>query len=130
MIGMYAQHSDTFLQVFAALTLIAFAIPISLAPLRWAKTLQWDIDAKPELALYFGRCLGVIALVLVWAAWHAAANPSLQPFYFNIFIGSTGLLTVVHIVGALQRVQPWTETAEILFWGVLVVLALLFYPQA
>jgi hypothetical protein len=25
-------------------------------------------------------------------------------------------------------VQPWTETAEIPFWGGLTVLALLFYP--
>jgi hypothetical protein len=129
MISLYAEHSSGFLRVVSLLTLVAFAIPISLAPLKWARTLRWDIDDKPDLALYFGRCLGVVALVLVCAGWHAASNPAVQPFYFNILIGSTGLLTLVHIVGALQRVQPWTETAEIPFWGGLVILALLFYPQ-
>jgi hypothetical protein len=128
MIGMYMEHSGSFLRVVAVLTLVAFAIPISLAPLAWARALRWDIDARPELALYFGRCLGVVALVLVWAAWHAASHPALQPFYFNMLIGSTGLLALVHVVGALQKVQPWTETAEIPFWGGLTVLALLFYP--
>jgi hypothetical protein len=129
MIGLYAEHSGSFLRVVALLTLVAFAIPISLAPLRWAKALRWEVDAKPDLALYFGRCLGAVALVLVWAAWHAASSPALQPFYFDMLIGSAGLLTLVHVAGALQRVQPWTETAEIPFWGGLVVLALLFYPQ-
>lgn len=128
MIGLYAEFSSAFLRTIAVLTLIAFAIPISVVPLRWAKALRWEIDAKPELALYFGRCLGVVALVLVWASWHAASHPALQPFYFSMFIGSTGLLTLVHIVGALQKVQPWTETAEIPFWGGLVLLAILFYP--
>jgi hypothetical protein len=129
MISLFAEYSSDFLRVVSVLTLLAFAIPISLAPLKWARALRWEIDAKPDLALYFGRCLGVVALVLVWAAWHAASNPVLQPFYFNIYIGCTGLLTLVHIVGALQKVQPWTETAEIPFWGGLVVLALLFYPK-
>lgn len=128
MIGLYGEYSATFLRVTAVLTLLAFAIPISLAPLKWAKALRWEVDARPDLALYFGRCLGVVALVLVWASWYAAAHPALQPFYFNIYIAITALLTGVHIVGAMQKVQPWTETAEIPFWGGLVVLALLFYP--
>jgi hypothetical protein len=128
MLGLYGEYSATFLRVTAILTLLAFAIPISLAPLKWARALRWDIDARPDLALYFGRCLGVVALVLVWAAWHAAAHPVLQPFYFNIYIAITGLLTAVHVVGAFQNVQPWTETAEIPFWGGLVLLAVLFYP--
>lgn len=129
MISLFSEHSGDFLRVVSLLTLVAFAVPISLAPLKWARVLRWEVDAKPDLALYFGRCLGVVALVLVWAGWQAASNPELQPFYFNILIGSTGLLTLVHIVGAFQRVQPWTETAEIPFWGGLMILALLFYPK-
>jgi hypothetical protein len=129
MIGLYAEHASSFLRVVSLLTLVAFAIPISVAPLHWARVLRWPADTQPQLALYFGRCLGVVALVLVGAGWQAAANPALQPFYFNILIGSTGLLALVHVVGALQKVQPWTETAEIPFWGGLVLLALLFYPQ-
>jgi hypothetical protein len=80
--------------------------------------------------VYFGRCLGAVALVLSCAAWHAAAHADVQPFFYTMLIGIFGLLTVVHIVGAVQKVQPWTETAEIPFWGGLTLLALLFYPLA
>ena len=128
MISLLGEHSASFLRIISVVTLVAFAVPISLAPLAWARVLRWEVDAKPDLALYFGRCLGVVALVLVWAGWHAAANPPLQPFYFNMLIASTGLLALVHIIGAVQRVQPWTETAEIPFWAGLMLLALMFYP--
>jgi len=130
MIGVLAEHSSTFLRVMAVMFVLAFAIPISLSPLRWARYLRWEVEAQPNLAMYFGRCLGVVALVLSWAAWHAAAHADVQSFYFKILIGIFVLLTLVHIVGALQKVQPWTETAEIPFWGGLVVLGLLFYPAA
>ena len=114
----------------AIMFVLAFAIPISLSPLRWARYLRWEVEAQPDLAMYFGRCLGVVALVLSWAAWYAAAHADVQSFYFKTLIGIFVLLTLVHIVGALQKVQPWTETAEIPFWGGLVVLGLLFYPAA
>jgi hypothetical protein len=127
-IGNLGAHSSEFLRVTAVVVTLAFSIPIALAPLSWARTFRWRVDAQPNLALYFGRCLGAVALVLSWAAWHAAAHPELQPFYFEMLIGIAVLMTVVHIVGALQRVQPWTETAEILFWAGLVLLALVFFP--
>ena len=128
MIGTFAEHSSTFLRVTAVMVVLAFSIPISLAPLRWARTMRWEVDAQANLALYFGRCLGVVALALSWAAWHAASDADLQPFFFKTLIGIFAMLTLVHIIGALQKVQPWTETAEIPFWGGLVVLGLLFYP--
>lgn len=128
MIGILSSNTELFLQVLAIFTVVAFAIPIFLAPLTWARVLRWDIDPNSDLALYFGRCLGVTALVLSWGAWHAASHPELQPFYLKMFIGTTALLSIIHIVGAVQKVQPWTETAEIPFWGGLAVLGLLFYP--
>jgi hypothetical protein len=128
MIGVLAEHSGVFLRVVAVMTALLFSIPISLAPLAWARTLRWDVDSNPNLALYFGRCLGAVALVLSWAAWNAAQRAELQPFYFQMLIGVTVLMVIVHVVGALQRVQPWIETAEIVFWTALAVLALLFYP--
>jgi hypothetical protein len=129
MIGMFAEHSSTFLRVTAVLTALAFSIPISLAPLAWARRLRWTMDAQPELALYFGRCLGALALVQSWAAWHVAGHPQLQPFFFKMLIGITALMALVHVVGAVQRVQPWTETAEIPFWAGFAVLGLMFYPS-
>jgi hypothetical protein len=63
-------------------------------------------------------------------AWHVAGRAELQPFYFGMLITIVVLLTIVHVAGAVQRVQPWTENAEIPFWGGLALLALLFYPVA
>jgi hypothetical protein len=130
MIGMFAEHSSTFLRVIAVVTALAFSIPISLAPLAWARTFRWEVDAKPDLALYFGRCLGALALVISWAGWHAAGHAEVQQFYFQMFIGVTALMVLVHIIGAVQKVQPWIETAEIPFCGGLTVLGLMFYPVA
>ncbi len=128
MIGLFASSSSTFLRVVAVLVTLAFSIPICLAPLSWARMFRWQVDAQPNLALYFGRCLGAVALVLSWAAWHAAVTPALQPFYFTMFISITALMALVHLVGAIQKVQPWTETAEIPFWAGLSILGLMFFP--
>jgi hypothetical protein len=130
MIGIFAEHSATFLRVTAILSLLAFAIPITLAPLAWARVLRWPMDPTPQLATYFGRCLGVVALTLVWGAWTAAGEPALQPFFFVMQISGAALLALVHVVGALEKSQPWTETAEIPFWGGLALLGLAFYPEA
>ena len=54
--------------------------------------------------------------------------PERQPHYFKMFIATTSLLPVVHVAGAVQKVQPWTETAEMPFWCGLAVLGLLLYP--
>lgn len=128
MIGLISEHSDTFLRIVAAVIAIGFAVPISLAPLSWARALRWTVDSQSDLALYFGRCLGVVAFVLSWAGWHAAGQPALQPFFFQVLISISTFMVVVHVVGAIQRVQPWTENVEIGFWAALVVSGLLFYP--
>lgn len=130
MMGMLSEHSAAFLKVFAVITLLAFAIPIAVAPITWARVLKWDVDARSDLALYFGRCLGAVAIVISCAAWYAAMHPEVQRFFFGMQITITLLVGMVHVVGAIQRVQPWTETAEIAFWAALVILGLLFLPPA
>jgi hypothetical protein len=128
MVGVLGEHASVYLKIFAVITLVLFAIPIAFAPMAWARALKWDIDAKPHLALYFGRCLGAVAIVISCAAWYAAGHPEVQRFYIGIQIGVAVLVGAAHVVGAIQRVQPWTETAEIAFWIALVVLGLLFLP--
>jgi hypothetical protein len=128
MIGMFSAHSAIFLRVAAVTTALLFSVPIFFAPLTWARALRWNVDAQPHLALYFGRCLGAFALVMSWTAWHVAAQPPAQAIVFRMLIGFTSLMVVVHMVGAVQNVQPWTETAEIPFWAAFAILALMFYP--
>lgn len=128
MIGMYAEHSSTFLRVVAVLTAVLFSIPILVAPLAWARVIRWPVGSNSDLALYFGRCLGAFALTMSCTAWYVAQYQELQPLVFSMLTVFFMLMVVVHIVGAIQKVQPWTETAEIPFWFALTILGLAFFP--
>lgn len=128
MIGIWAEHAQTFLVVFSILAALVFALPIFLVPLTWARVFRWNLPGDTDLAIYFGRCLGVLAVVLTGFALRAgftgAGIEQLFQILILVFVG----MTVVHIVGAIQRIQPMTETIEIGFWAVLVLLGLAFYP--
>ena len=130
MLGIWSAHAALFLQIFGAGVILLFGLPMVLQPLTWARWLRWRIPEQTHLAIYFGRCLGAIACVLGVMAWSAAAQPAVQPFFFNILAGSTGAMVLVHVWGALRRIQPLTETLEIPFWLALCLLALAFYPAA
>ena len=43
-------------------------------------------------------------------------------------LATIALMFVVHVYGAVKRIQPITETLEIGFWMILLVLNTLFYP--
>jgi hypothetical protein len=127
-IGLWGAHAGTFLVILASGTLLLFGLPMFLSPLRWAKVLGWRIPEHTHLAIYFGRCLASVVLVLGAFAFRAASTPSLQPFYFDMLLGAFGAMVIVHLWGAIRRIQPLSETIEIAFWGALLVLALLFHP--
>tara|TARA_B100000902_G_C27075889_1_gene796390 strand:- start:279 stop:476 length:198 start_codon:yes stop_codon:yes gene_type:complete len=50
------------------------------------------------------------------------------PFILQFFILFCGLMVIVHIWGAVLRIQPVTETIETGFWVLLLILNFLFYP--
>lgn len=128
MIGMWADSAQTFLVVFAVLGGAVFALPIFLAPLRWARAFRWTIPEHTDLAVYFGRCLGVVIVALAYFVLRAGLTGNGIVQIFQIIIAIFVGMTVVHIWGALRGIQPKTETVEIGFWAALVVLGLLFYP--
>ena len=128
MIGIWAEHARTFLVVFGIVAGLAFAIPIFSAPLTWARAFRWKLPEDSDLAIYFGRCLGVLAVVLAGFVLRAGLTGSGVDLMFQIMIPVFIGMTLVHIVGAIQRIQPMTETIEIAFWGMLIVLGLAFYP--
>ncbi|MEO1338427.1 MAG: hypothetical protein AAFV29_22485 [Myxococcota bacterium] len=76
-----------------------------------------------DLTLYFGRCLGAVALGVVYAALKAAPNPSEHRLLFEFIAFTCSIMTGVHAWGALRRQQPWTETVEIALYGSLAVMA-------
>jgi hypothetical protein len=102
--------------------LFAYAVPLFMAPFAWARRFGWIIPQERHLALYFGRCAGGLALVITVLSLRAALAPREHAEVVDLLIGIGGVMTVVHVVGALQRVQPIAETAEIVLYGVLTIL--------
>jgi hypothetical protein len=128
MVGIWSEHASEFLVGFGGLAGVVFALPIFLAPLTWARVFRWNLPDDTDLAIYFGRCLGVLAVVLSAFALCAGLSGDGMLLIFQIVIPVFALMTLVHIWGAIRRIQPVTETIEIGFWAGLVVLGLLFYP--
>ena len=99
--------------------LAAFALPLFLAPLLWARCFKWRIPEERNLVVYLGRSLGAAGIAIVWVSFQAARDPENHPYVFDLIILAGMLLTVVHIWGAIKRTQPWTENLEILFYVIL-----------
>lgn len=128
MIGTWGPHARAFLLVLMLVTSAVFALPIFLAPLAWARRLGWRIPEDTDLAVYFGRCLGAFILIVELLMLRAALTGTGLVFTFQVLIAVAALMTIVHIWGALQRIQPVLETLETGMYSGLGILALLFYP--
>jgi hypothetical protein len=130
MIGIWAGGASRFLLILAAVTTPAFALPILLMPLRWARLVQWHVPEQTDLAVYFGRCLGAFVLVIEVLMVSAAYTGTGLAVVFPALLLLWSLMIVIHVVGAFEGSQPMTETLEIGFWAVLVFLTLACWPHA
>jgi VIT1/CCC1 family predicted Fe2+/Mn2+ transporter len=130
MIGIWSSHAQAFLLVFAAITTLAFALPIFFKPILWARAMQWKIPEDTDLAVYFGRCLGAFILIVELLAFRAAITGEGLLAVFEILIAVFSFMLVVHIYGAIKKIQPITETLENILWLVLLVLTLCFFPAS
>jgi hypothetical protein len=101
------------LQIAAVLVTVVFGIPLTVAPLKWARVIGWTLPDDVKLTRYFGRCLGCLVLVLVALALYASTHPAILPLALALTSMAMLLMVVVHIVGALEKAQPPFETAEI-----------------
>lgn len=128
MLGYYAQYSHHYITLLMACTTLFFALPIFIAPLAWARAMRWTIPEHPHLAIYFGRCLGAFILVIEVAMLRSASTGTHFSYAFDLLFVVFSLMFVVHVYGAIKRIQPITETLEIGFWMILFVLNVLFYP--
>ena len=126
MIGIWNAHSQAWLLTLFAVTMPVFALPIFFVPLAWARVFRWRIPQDTDLAVYFGRCLGAFILVIEAQMLRAGLNGAGLLFTYQALLGVSASMVLVHVWGALRRIQPWTETLEIGMF----VLTLLFYPQA
>jgi hypothetical protein len=128
MLGMWQSYSGTYLIVACVATLTAFGIPLVVVPLKWARTLRWEIPASGQLAAFLGRSLGVFLCVFAVYGIKAAITPAIQPFVFELLLWLLVGMLGLHIYGALRREQPITETIEIALWVVLILATVAFFP--
>lgn len=129
MLGIWSRYSSQFLYISSVLTFL-FAVPMLFSPIRWASVLKWRMPKDADLAIYFGRCLGGVVTVLACCGVMAASWPAVQKFYFLMLLAMLIVNILVHIAGAIQRIQPIAETVEIAVWVALFLLGLAFLPKA
>lgn len=123
------RRSSLFLLAASSIGLLAFALPLLLWPLRWARALRWRLPQDTDLAVYLGRSLGAVATALSVGGLLAARDPWRHRIVFPMAALAAFLLTGVHVWGAIRRRQPWTETVEILFWAGVAGGAVACYPR-
>ncbi|MCY1379082.1 hypothetical protein D9M69_667670 [compost metagenome] len=92
--------------------------------------MRWTIPEHEHLAIYFGRCLGAFILVIEIAMLRSVVTGTCFSYAFDLLFLVFALMFVVHVYGAIKRIQPITETLEIGFWMILFVLNVLFYPAS
>ncbi|WP_152223580.1 hypothetical protein [Pseudomonas sp. SCB32] len=128
MIGLFSTHAQAYLLILSIGTTLVFALPIFLVPLLWARVMQWTLPAQTDLTVYFGRCLGAFILIVEGLMLRAALTGTALVTTFEVLAAVAGFMVVVHIHGALRRIQPWTETVETGFYAGMLVLTLMFWP--
>lgn len=128
MLGMASHYQIIYLKILMISTTLFFALPIVLAPLHWARLMQWQIPEDTHLVQYFGRCLGVFILIVEWLMWRASFFAEAVPTTFQVLFGVFGGMLLLHTYGAIKKIQPITETLEIGFWLLLLIINTLCYP--
>ena len=128
MIGIWNAYAAPFLIVAGSATLLAFGIPLLVAPMAWARVFRWEIPPPGQLSVFLGRSLGLLICVVGAYAFRAAAIPAAQPFFFEFMLWLFVGMIALHVYGAVKRVQPITETIEIALWVILLLATLAFYP--
>ena len=122
-------RSSLFLLATSGVSLGAVALPLFLSPLKWAKRLRWRVPGDTDLAVYLGRSLGAVAVALSLGGLWAARDPWRHRIVFKITAAAAALLAGVHVRGAIEGKQPWTETVEIPFWAAMAIGAIACYPE-
>ncbi len=128
MIGIWNAYSNLFLYVVGVAMLLVYGLPLIFAPLRWAKAFGWEIQPSTTLTVMLGRSLGILISLVAVFAFVVTRMTEAKPFFFLFILCLIGLNTLLHLYGAIRRVQPKLETYELGLWVILFVLTLVFYP--
>jgi hypothetical protein len=107
------QAAKIFLYVSGVVFLVAIALPLLFAPLAWAKRFGWALPSETQLTVYFGRCLGALALSVIALVFRVAPEASRHPYVFELVAVIGAIVGLVHVWGFIKKEQPWLEHAEI-----------------
>ena len=112
----------------AGLVQTAFGVSLFLDPFGWARAFRWSPEPHTNLGLYFGRCLGALAISYGLEGLQAARDPRRGETWFRATEAGAWLLAAIHVRGMLERSQPLTETVEIPGWVAMALGARRFAP--
>jgi len=130
MIGLWEEYATQYMYVVAIGTFLLFGLPILFWPMRWAKLLRWKLPEHAHLTVYFGRCLGGIICSMAVFAFLAVEDEKTLKFFYQFILVNFFVMILIHIYGAIKKIQPLAETLEIIYWCGLVIVTLLFYPAS
>ena len=120
------RHARRFAAGFPAFFLPVFALPLFLKPYAWAKAFGWREEPETDVGLYFGRCLGALAVggcAQSVQAVQAARDPAAHRSFFGFMEVAGWLLSLVHLRGMLERRQPPIEHIEIAGYALTAIAA-------
>jgi hypothetical protein len=117
------RRARLFLRAVALFFLPIFAVPLLLHPYAWARRFGWKDEVETDVGLYFGRCLGAVAVALMGGALAASREPREHRSLFTVLEVAGWLLSAVHLRGMIERRQPPIENAEVVGYAVFAVLA-------
>jgi hypothetical protein len=104
---------------------VCFGLPLTVAPLRWARRFGWRVPAQDhELAIYLGRCLGTVTLILAYLVAGAAMSPARDRWALQLLTLAGAGMTAVHSWGWLRRIQPRSENVETIGYAVVTTVNL------
>jgi hypothetical protein len=114
-----------FLALSVFFFLVIIALPLLFAPLTWARWFGWKLpEGSTDLTVYFGRCLGGLALAVIVAVAHGIPDPRSHRLLFELVAIICGLMIGIHVWGWIRKTQPLSETVEIAVWVVEFAFAL------
>ena len=128
MIGIWSAYSEVYLIILGVVMLVAFGLPLTFVPLRWARVFRWEVPESASLVTFLGRSLGVFISILAIIAIIVTRTPAAIPYFFDLLLWVLGGMLLLHLYGAISKSQPITETLEIVMWVVLSLVTLGFYP--
>jgi hypothetical protein len=119
--------SSIFMLIGASGLVIFLGLPLLLFPITWGHLLGWTIPEQTDLASYFGRSLGGMALSIAIMGYFAAYDPWQYRFVFDLVILIGLFLTGVHAYGYLKKNQPVIENVEITLYALMSFLTWYLY---